>query len=454
MFKQPFFECFFSHFPFLFFSLVDIKTERREPRTGDHSPMKFDQQTQTHTNMQNFEENSHSQGILLQQEIISEQVCSLAEENQGLRKQLTAMQHDMRAMKTNMESIHTTLFKVCDYLQVPNYDEPATTMRTVVEETPQRTANPPRILNLTNPLNSTPQPLSYSSMSIEPMIEASNDSIQSYSNQSYASPGTSFQSIYQLETSNTSDSSFSSSMKSRNNNTHSNNKMKIEKLDKHPDDEGNPSDEVVIGPNQTAISRSILLNINWASHTSATRRLLRAQFSREVLATHSLTGKPSPGNDRFNTHFTILHFVQFVHFMHGFSILRKFQKTHTTTKKYKIKTDLFHHIEFSFFQFTAFIESSKPTKHQLDPLIIGDIVSYVAKRCNVSETSVRSSITTKCADENKMMRQRMEKERRQSIKTEPTENKENSENKQIKNKGQESVQVIKPETILKQNNKK
>lgn len=275
-----------------------MKTERREQRTGDHSPMKFDQQTQTHTSMQNFGDKSHTDGILLQQEIISEQVCSLSEENQGLRKQLTSMQNDIRTMKTNMDSMHSTLFKLCDFLQVPNYDEPAT-IRTIVEEMPQRTKNPPRILNLTNPLNSTPQPLSYSSMSIEPMIEASNDSIQSYSNQSYASPGTSFQSIYQLETSNTSDSSFNSSMKSRNNNTHSNNKMKIEKLDKHPDDEGNPSDDVVIGPNQTTISRSDLLNINWASHTSATRRLLRAKFSRQVLATHSLTGKPSPGNDRF-----------------------------------------------------------------------------------------------------------------------------------------------------------
>lgn len=90
----------------------------------------------------------------------------------------------------------------------------------------------------------------------------------------------------------------------------------------------------------------------------------------------------------------------------------------------------------------------------MDSQIIGDIVSYVAKRCNVSETSVRSSITTKCADENKMMRQRMEKERRQSIKIEPNENKENSETKQFKNKGQEGVQGNKPETILKQNNKK
>lgn len=32
--------------------------------------------------------------------------------------------------------------------------------------------------------------------------------------------------------------------------------------------------------------------------------------------------------------------------------------------------------------------------------------------CKVSETAVRSSITTKCADENKMMRQRLDKIRR------------------------------------------
>lgn len=32
--------------------------------------------------------------------------------------------------------------------------------------------------------------------------------------------------------------------------------------------------------------------------------------------------------------------------------------------------------------------------------------------CKVSETAVRSSITTKCADENKMMRQRQDKSRK------------------------------------------
>lgn len=72
------------------------------------------------------------------------------------------------------------------------------------------------------------------------------------------------------------------------------------------------------------------------------------------------------------------------------------------------------------------MESSKPTKNRLDPRIIADIVQYVAKRCKVSDTAVRSSITTKCADENKMLRQRMEKDRKVLVKIEC--NKENVKN--------------------------
>lgn len=78
---------------------------------------------------------------------------------------------------------------------------------------------------------------------------------------------------------------------------------------------------------------------------------------------------------------------------------------------------------------TAFIESSKPTKNQLNPKIIADIVQYVAKRCKVTDTAVRSSITTKCADENKMMRQRNDKNRKTLVKIENKENVENSNQK-------------------------
>lgn len=55
------------------------------------------------------------------------------------------------------------------------------------------------------------------------------------------------------------------------------------------------------------------------------------------------------------------------------------------------------------------MDAGKPLKRKLDPKIIADIIHYVTKRCGVSETAVRSSITTKCADENKMLRQRKSK---------------------------------------------
>lgn len=108
---------------------------------------------------------------------------------------------------------------------------------------------------------------------------------------------------------------------------------------------------IQIGPNNTTVSGSVYHSINWSSVREATRKLLSATFSREVLASHSLTGKPSP----------------------------------------------------------AF--RNLPTKKRLDPDIVEDIVHIVSKKCNVDARTVRSVITLKCADENKMLRIRMKKER-------------------------------------------
>lgn len=78
--------------------------------------------------------------------------------------------------------------------------------------------------------------------------------------------------------------------------------------------------------------------------------------------------------------------------------------------------------------FTAFIDRGRPAKNQLDSNIVNDIIQTVTKFCNVSESVVRNAITTKCADENKMSRQRNEKPRG-NIKKDPHENnKENSVN--------------------------
>lgn len=41
---------------------------------------------------------------------------------------------------------------------------------------------------------------------------------------------------------------------------------------------------------------------------------------------------------------------------------------------------------------------------QLDAAKISDIIKYVMESCGVTEVAVRGVITSKCADENKMLR--------------------------------------------------
>ncbi|XP_023306449.2 protein insensitive-like, partial [Lucilia cuprina] len=108
---------------------------------------------------------------------------------------------------------------------------------------------------------------------------------------------------------------------------------------------------VSIGPNNTRIPAKLYENMNWTSASIATRKLLMAIFDRKVLATHSMTGRPSP----------------------------------------------------------AFKDQGKPLKQMLDPLIIADIIFAVTRKCNVSDKEVRNAITTKCADENKMMKLQINK---------------------------------------------
>lgn len=117
---------------------------------------------------------------------------------------------------------------------------------------------------------------------------------------------------------------------------------------------------VSIGPNNTCVPASVFENINWAVCSLATRKLLVTIFDRETLATHSMTGKPSP----------------------------------------------------------AFKDQDKPLKRMLDPGKIQDIIFAVTHKCNASEKEVRNAITTKCADENKMMKIQNVKRRSSGIKHE------------------------------------
>lgn len=118
--------------------------------------------------------------------------------------------------------------------------------------------------------------------------------------------------------------------------------------------------DVSIGVNKTLVPVHVLRAIDWKNYKTATRKLLTTLFTREILASRSLTGRPSP----------------------------------------------------------AFHDRNKPIKEQLDQKIINDIIQVVTRKCSgIQESQVRQAITTKCADENKMMRTRKANFEKENFKT-------------------------------------
>ncbi|KAF9411275.1 hypothetical protein HW555_009889 [Spodoptera exigua] len=101
-----------------------------------------------------------------------------------------------------------------------------------------------------------------------------------------------------------------------------------------------------IGSGRTLVPQRKFRKVKWTSYTVATRTLLVAVFPRRVLATHSLSGKKSP----------------------------------------------------------AFL--NKPPKDCLNEQIVDDVILEVLSRFKVTKSMVRKVITTKCADECKMLRTR------------------------------------------------
>lgn len=117
--------------------------------------------------------------------------------------------------------------------------------------------------------------------------------------------------------------------------------------------------DFMIGSNNTMVPIHVLRAIDWKNYKQSTRKLLTHCFTRETLASRSLTGRPSP----------------------------------------------------------AFHDRNKPVKGKLDQNIINDIIQIVTRKCNVQESQVRTAITTKCADENKMLRHRKDNEEKEKFKT-------------------------------------
>lgn len=54
-------------------------------------------------------------------------------------------------------------------------------------------------------------------------------------------------------------------------------------------------DRIVMGPNGSSIEKVHLDRIKWGLTSGAVRTVLRSVFERDVLASHSLSGNPSPG---------------------------------------------------------------------------------------------------------------------------------------------------------------
>ncbi|XP_011293531.2 protein insensitive-like [Musca domestica] len=110
-------------------------------------------------------------------------------------------------------------------------------------------------------------------------------------------------------------------------------------------------DMVILGPNGTAVDSRSYSSIIWSSSASATRQLLSFVFTADILATHTLTGKPSP----------------------------------------------------------AFYGRERPAKMQLDPIKAADIIHCVKSKFNCSEREIRAAITTKCSDTSKKYKRRSQK---------------------------------------------
>ncbi|XP_037825877.1 early boundary activity protein 2 [Lucilia sericata] len=111
-------------------------------------------------------------------------------------------------------------------------------------------------------------------------------------------------------------------------------------------------ENIILGPNGTQVDVLSYNSIIWSSAASATRQLLGFVFSSDVLATHTLTGKPSP----------------------------------------------------------AFYGRERPAKMQLDPIKAADIIHCVRSKFKCTEREIRAAITTKCSDTSKKYKRRHQKQ--------------------------------------------
>lgn len=330
---------------------------------------------------------AYVQGSLICYEIISEQIYCLGEKEAETREELKQLKSDVTQMNLSLNLCTKLLLKICDRLQISNDSGTGEHSRIAgpavlkIDQQQQTLSNQlktsERPSNNTNAMKFGPVNKTIHSQNNEMPINWIN-SMPSASNQAIQHPAALKEAEQQQQAwsnqMNTSDRPFNNMNAMRFGPVNetidlTNNEMPINWINSTPnasnqaiqqnnviDSNFKPSTTtypnndglVTIGPNRTTISAALLNNIDWRSHTVATRQLLRHKFSREMLATHTLTGKSWP--------------------------------------------------------------NYAANKEQLDPHITSDIIDFVSKRCNICPQYVKNAISAKCSEEYRLMRMRMEKE--------------------------------------------
>lgn len=247
-------------------------------------PMTFDQGTQT--DLKSSTDGTVSQSIELFK--ISQQIDMLLIENQHLRKenqQTKQMVTDLINCTYDLKGMLKDMKRKIDL----NDRDPH------IINSQMKANNEPIVLftkSSNQIVNLNPAEIDHE-MSIETYDVNNETSNISYSNCSRLSAASNASIQLHNSTMMASQKSSPSTVHTTSNNAHSS--MEDIKQNWNVIEIDEISDEIVIGANGTKVHKSVLDTIKWTSHSHATRKLLSYLFTREILATHSLTGKPSPG---------------------------------------------------------------------------------------------------------------------------------------------------------------
>lgn len=349
---------------------VHKKLAKNQETQSFMPPMKYDQGTQTLKS--NIPGEDFSKEIIrlleLNEHLLNEQKL-LRNETKVNRLLVEGYSEDFLALRNSMKLIESKLENMSVDRQHYNIENDSITSKKVSStKILNGTSQPYYIINqIGEAVDEQKHNISNIEYTVEELTEA-NDSGRSTSRMSFSQDQNTMMSNSSLtsgEFNSNKKQSFRRSASSSNFSMQSSSSTPLAKSGRPSDSNQSLSEEwadtdgdFMIGSNKTTVPVHVLRSIDWGNYKSATRKMLITLFSRETLATRSLTGRPSP----------------------------------------------------------AFHDRNKPVKGKLDQDIINDIIQLVTKKCGAQESQVRTAITTKCADENKMLRNRKENEEKEKEK--------------------------------------